>query len=745
MQQTSHPIYGKMLILILALACAGLFQAAAPCATAIAEESVSVPGEYSGYSEALYDGDARFSQYITMRDGTELAVDVYRPTLNGELVQEPLPVVWMHSPYNRRYYPPSGPHLTVDLYPGGARALIKYGYVVAVVDARGLYASFGSAIGYNRGEWMPDAFWDSYDITEWFAGQPWCDGRIGMWGCSATGETQLQAAAAAPPHLVAVFPMSCTGDYWGTGSGVSGNTQEGVPAPEYPYWAEYNAIASPVDDDPDGEKLAAALQDQIQGSEIGHVPFRDSISPWVTEVLGMEVRWNMDSSPHTHFDLIEQSGVAMYGTANWEDGGGVRWGPIMRYKNLSNPGKLLLGPGGHCLWYTDYSPKPYPLTFPIVTEEHRWFDYWLKGIDNGIMQEPPIYLFTYNREMGEEWRFAWQWPLPNEKRVTYYLGAGPSDAPASGVNNGTLSTAAPTERQARDDYVVDYTITADNRGELGLTYTTEPLAADLEITGDPVVNLYVSSTATDGDFFAYLEDVAPDDTTRYFAVDGSLRASNRAEHRPPYDNWDLPYHRSFEKDARPLKPDMPARLSFNMGSTSYLFKAGHRIRLIITCFMPAIPASESSPGAPSPTPILDPPPTVSIHRNLILKSHLVLPVADAPIKAGLCLKSRRHRQQPDDLLTAVLTFPRSLAQGYIEDLDADSVRLNGAAPVEAEQLDDLWIFTFNTGEIQNTAQTDAPDEGWHCNRIKAKMTGRFGTRFNYGNLTFEAEDSINIR
>ncbi len=367
--------------------CIGL--RAAAVAVAVAAENVSRPGEYSGYSEALYNGDVRHSQYITMRDGTELAVDVYRPTLDGVVVEAPLSVVWMHSPYNRRYYPASGPHLTVDLYPGAARGLIKYGYVVAVVDARGLYASFGRAVGYNRGEWMPSAFWDAYDITEWFAAQPWSDGKIGMWGCSATGETQLQAAAADPPHLEAVFPMSCAGDFWGTGSGVGSNAQEGLPSPEFPYWAPYNDIASPVDDDPKGVKKAAARQEQNAGSEIGYVPYRDSVSPWVQEILGLDVRWNMDSSPHTHFDLIERSGVAMYSTANWEDTGGTRWGPIIRYKNLSNPAQMLLGPGGHCIWYTDYSPKPYPVTFRIVNEEHRWFDYWLKGIDNGIMDEPP--------------------------------------------------------------------------------------------------------------------------------------------------------------------------------------------------------------------------------------------------------------------------------------------------------------------------------------------------------------------
>lgn len=734
MKHTRHRLCLKMFLPALVLACVVFFQMVAPGATAA--ENVSRPGEYSGYSEALYNGDVRTSQYITMRDGTELAVDIYRPTLDGAVVEEPLPVVWMHSPYNRRYYPASGPHLAVDLYPGAARGLIKYGYVVAVVDARGLYASFGSAVGYNRGEWMASAFWDAYDITEWFAAQPWSDGKIGMWGCSATGETQLQAAAANPPHLVAVFPMSCAGDFWGTGSGVGSNAQEGLTAPEFPYWAAYNDIASPVDDDPEGVKRSAARQEQNLGSEIGYVPYRDSVSPWVQEILGLDVRWNMDSSPHTHFDQIERSGVAMYSTANWEDSGGTRWGPIMRYKNLSNPAKMLLGPGGHCIWYTDYSPKPYPVTFRIVTEELRWFDHWLKGVDNGIMDEPPIYLFTYNRETGNEWRFAWQWPLPNEKRIDYYLAAGASDGTASGVNNGTLSTVPPTEESGQDDYVVDYGITTANRNQRGLTYTTAPLTADLEVTGDPVVQLLAASTATDNDFFAYLEDVAPDGSSRYFAVDGSLRASNRALHPPPYDNWGLPYHRSFEKDAQPLEPGKPVSLAFNMGSTSYLFKAGHRIRLIVTCFMPATPPSPGSPGAPSPTPILDPAPTVSIYRNRILKSRLVLPVAGAPVQACLQIKPGIIQPKRNGLLTALVTFPKALEKGYVEDLDAASVRLNGIQPVSAKQDGCKWIFKFNSQDFESLLKAE---------KVKLTMTGNFGARFDYGSLAFEASNTVLVK
>ena len=97
---------------------------------------------------------------------------------------------------------------------------------------------------------------------------------------------------------------------------------------------------------------------------------------------------------------IEASKVAMYNAANWVDIMPFPRDTFFRFNNLANPDRLLMGPGAHCIWNTEYSPKAPPLDFNIVGEEHRWFDYWLKGINNGIMDEPPIYFYTYNAAMA---------------------------------------------------------------------------------------------------------------------------------------------------------------------------------------------------------------------------------------------------------------------------------------------------------------------------------------------------------
>jgi putative CocE/NonD family hydrolase len=186
-----------------------LLAAASPAGAADAR--VSRPGMYQGYSPAKFDGHQLSSRYVQARDGTRLAIDIIRPTQAGRIVTGRFPVVWMHTPYNRR---DTQGGLTAANYPGKALQLVKYGYVVAVADFRGTYASFGRNAGFNRGEWQDAARFDAYDITEWLAKQPYSNGKVGMWGCSATGGSQMQALSTAPPHLKAIFPMSCEWDVY---------------------------------------------------------------------------------------------------------------------------------------------------------------------------------------------------------------------------------------------------------------------------------------------------------------------------------------------------------------------------------------------------------------------------------------------------------------------------------------------------------------------------------------------------
>ncbi|NIP19504.1 MAG: CocE/NonD family hydrolase, partial [Xanthomonadales bacterium] len=263
--------------------------------------------------------------------------------------------------------------------------LVQHGYVVAVADFRGLYASFGENRLFNFGNFLEPAWTDAYDITEWLADQPWSTGNIGMWGCSATGGSQQQAMVTQPPSLKAIFALSPAYD-----------TYEFVNLGGIPSRAPYNSItaaerdmaASPVDG-PDGE----ALLDEARSQHIddptnmrsGQLPYRDSTGP----VLG---DWWGRSAIYSYRDEIEQSGVAVYNGGNWDEAG-TKIAPGVMFGNMpEGRRKLIYGPAQHCRW----NHVEEQTGFALSVEQLRFFDYWLKGIDNGVMDEPPVTYYTYN-------------------------------------------------------------------------------------------------------------------------------------------------------------------------------------------------------------------------------------------------------------------------------------------------------------------------------------------------------------
>jgi predicted acyl esterase len=534
------------------------------------QKRISKPGTYEGYSEVLYDDEFSISsQYVEMRDGVKLAIDIYRPkdSITGKVVESPLPVVWMHTPYNRRYNNTKD-KLTVDCYAGSASQLVKYGYVVATVDFRGLYASFGHNEGYNRGEWISAARTDAYDITEWLAKQPWSNGKIGMWGCSATGGSQMQAVTEASPHLKAIFPMSFEFDVYdfrmtGGISGVRGADRPRKPGDPLPHESR-DVLAAPVDNDKDSILLKQAKKDHIGTIEDGgSMPYRDSYSEILTDEASKQ--WWIKSSPSSYLHKINASGVAMYMAVNWDEGN-TKPGPFFAFNNFTIPRKLIVGPGYHCDWFTSMK-----LTgFDIVIEELRFFDYWLKGIDNGIMDEAPVYYYTYNAPKGKEWSSSKSWPLQEEKRVKYYLGEG-----------GTIDTKKPETKDSKSKTKVNFDLRSEIKDGL-LIYETAPLSEDVCMTGHPELNLWVSSTTSDGDFIAVIKDVASDGTVTSYNVTGQIRGSMRKVADPPYNYLGLPWRSYMGADVVLLNPGVPTEIAFQILPISMIFKAGHKIRLEIS-------------------------------------------------------------------------------------------------------------------------------------------------------------------
>jgi hypothetical protein len=249
------------------------------------------------------------------------------------------------------------------------------------------------------------------------------------------------------------------------------------------------------------------------------------------------------------------------------------------------------------------------------------------------MKEPPIQFQTNAEGTTHEWKSASKWPLPEAARRSLFFQAGPSGS-VSSMNDGRLALDSPRKESGADPYTVDASTTSGKKtrwtntvgGEFaypdmtandikGLTYTTETITEDLNVTGHPILHLWIDSTAADGDFIAFLEEIDSKGFSRYVS-EGCLRASHRALSRPPYDNLGLPYHRSARKDAAPLVPGKPSELVFDLLPISNIFNTGNRLRVTIVC------ADKDN----LETPVVNPAPRVTVFRNIKYASRLDLPV-----------------------------------------------------------------------------------------------------------------------
>lgn len=585
-------------------------------------EKVSRFGEYKGYSAPVYDTWVRTSRYLTMRDGVRVATDIIRPALKGKVEAKPLPVIFIHTRYRRAAVNKEGKVESEADEPLG-QFFLKHGFVIVSVDVRGSGASFGTW----QGLFSPDETRDAYEIIEWAAAQPWCDGKIGMSGGSYLGTTQLMAASTKAPHLKALFPAVPLFDVYAVGNHNGVFFRDLVKT-----WSDLTVMldtelpAAPVDGDRDGAMLKQALKEHAGNRPTIDIfeplRFRDSRDA-VTGAFPMR-----DWHPAGHVRAITEAKIPMYLWGGWFDS--FTRDVFLMQRNFDVPRKLVVGAWSHSPRDPEIQKEEY---YPMGTEELRWFDYWLKGIDNGIMSEPAVRYQVMKSPKVREWRTAASWPVPEAKGVDYYLQTGPSGSVKS-VNDGALGPQKPAAKSANDAYVVDYTATSgtttrwDNavgggfgypdmaaNDAKGLTYTTAPLTKDVEVTGHPVLRLWASSTADDADFFAYLEEVDPTGVSHYI-TEGTIKASYRALGEAPYDYLGLPFHRSYKEDAVQLKPGEPVELVFDMEPTSNVFDAGNRIRLTITC------ADRDN----AETKDINPAPKVTLYRDKIRASRISLPV-----------------------------------------------------------------------------------------------------------------------
>ncbi len=627
------------------------------CQAKAPQAKISEFGKYRGYSAEIYDGAQRTSDFLALSDGTRLAYDLFLPAKKGIPASHPLPTLFLYTPYNRAWtaIDKDGNAVLCEVFPvwwcqpglrlrawltpvfepGGNGKIqdvlnrtewlgdaVKHGYAVVAVDRPGSGASFGHL------SLDPDVVAEEADqILNWIAAQSWSDGNIGMVGDSIQAQAQFQAASAGNPHLKAILPATTWIDNY---SAVS--FPGGIPDLAFGRFYErvnetFDRMATPVDQDEDGSLLAAARADRQNITALARAadestPYRDARNADGTQ------RWLRGHALYPLLDKVNRSGTAVYLIDGWYDL--YARDDFLIYRNLTVPKRLMVRPTDHS---SIEAPGP---DIDFAAEALRWFDYWLKGIDNGIMDEPPVHYYLQGMDAARAWQSADSWPLEPKAVTSYYLGPKQSDGKTS-VNDGSLGSVAPTETEAFDGYQVNYALTTGDaplwsagamphkypnmrsHNAKALTYTTALLDKAINVAGHPIAHIWLSTGAPDLDVFVYLEQVDASGNVIYVS-EGQLRASHRLVSEAPFDNFGLPWRNHFQGELRPIPAGEPLELVFDLRPTAWRFPSGSRIRIAVAF----------ADAGNFETPILTPAPTVQILRDAEHASFVDMPIATQP-------------------------------------------------------------------------------------------------------------------
>ncbi len=523
---------------------------------------------------------------VPMRDGVRLATDVVRPDTPGRF-----PVIINRGPYGKNSYL-NNPDHSIWFFP-------RNGYVLLSQDVRGRFES--------EGEYNPlfQEAQDGYDTVEWAARQPWSNGRVATTGQSYLGATQYTLAGdhPLPPHLETLMPVSASADFHQSWVYHTGGAMEWGWMVPYAILKGRNTLARAGRED----LLAKMDEYVIEAGNFGqplsdqwyrHLPLRDWIdrlkeaAPYFHEYFDEE----LDGPYWWPINMMRQASnvtVPMLHITAWYDI--FMEGALNAFQAIQQNGgnelarrnqKLLIGPWAHLRPFTQPTTGgagdiDFGAEAAIELHDYmlRWYDYWLKDVETGIMEDAPVRLFV----MGDNrWRDEQEWPLARTHYSRWYLHSGGDANTLAG--DGTLSTVPPEPDQPTDQFtydpadpvptmggntlIIDYGVfdqtPAENRPDV-LVYTSEALASDTELTGPIVVTLYAATTAPDTDFTAKLLDVRPDGFAHNLQ-DGIVRARYRTSAREP----------------SPIAPGLVYRYDIDLWATSHVVKAGHRIRVDIS-------------------------------------------------------------------------------------------------------------------------------------------------------------------
>jgi hypothetical protein len=538
--------------------------------------------------------------FVPVRDGTRLCVNIYRPKAEGKF-----PALLAMGGYGKELQEvliPPQPLYKSALWDGNIEAgdtpdIVPRGYVHVIGDVRGV----GQSEGEYAGMWSSQEGRDGADVVEWIAQQPWCDGNVGMIGYSYYGGMQLKVAIEQPPHLKTIFVSHLANDYyrdnlaydggvlglffyglWDGRHGTSGYAPKNAHpkimkelSPE-----EFERLRQSLLKDPD-------IQNYPNVYHLLNYPYKN---PMFFDVVmhPYDGPYWKDKSIYPFFDKIKVpvfvvGKVAHPAASYWEI-----------YNGLQSTKKLLVKPFGP-------EERPWREDAELMI---RWYDHWLKGIDTGILEGPPIRMFVQG---SNQWLDAAEFPLPETEWVKCYPRRWEGLA------------FAPERYQPYPDCFLQQPLYLSTKRD-SVKYVSGPLPQDLTVIGPTAFNFYASIDTDDTNWIVKLSDVAPGGAETTLGK-GFLKASRRAldpGKSKPY----APYHKHTHSD--PVVPGEINEYNVSLGKVTNVFKVGHRIKLeIMSMESPRDPEMQIHyhPHLPSSRTTLH-----KIYRNKEYQSHLMLPI-----------------------------------------------------------------------------------------------------------------------
>ena len=513
---------------------------------------------------------------VPMRDGVTLAVDVYHGTED-----KPRPALVAMSPYGKdlqsqslKLPPQRRPSPLWDgcLEAGDIKRIVSEDYVHVIADLRGSGASGGEMIGnYNAGG-VPLGQ-DAYDLIEWVAAQPWCDGNVGTAGVSYFGSMQVYAAAERPPHLKAIFVNGGHYDFYETT--YHGGIMWFMPRAAREGRGGDSGIAvanikSRMQEEYSPEELAKRVEARLADPDIQRWPVLQHVlrypknrELWYDIVLNeLDGDWYEESNPIT---LAKNIDIPVYVQINWGRGWTVD-GSIELFKTLKGTKKLDLLP------YPPMQERPF---HEVHDDMFRWYDYWLKGIDTGVMDEPAVTIFV---EGTREEVKTDNWPLSEVEYKPLYL------RPRRKLS--AKPEPLDTEWAAPDGFY-QAPLTVTDKVEM-LTWFTEPFEETTEMIGTGAAHLFAEIDTDDTNFILRLWDEAPAGG-RQLVTTGYLKASHRElDNRTTEGN---PYHPHTL--AVPVEPGKVEQYVVRLYPFANAFKPGHRLVVELSCNEPLADAHNS--------------------------------------------------------------------------------------------------------------------------------------------------------